>query len=70
MACVHLRQLYQLCQEHDLNLGGSDLIRIVCHQCGEQEVCPSTLVEMDEPDSGQSQAVIESNDKPTKDSTL
>ena len=48
MACVHLRQLYQLCQDHDLKLGGSDLIRIVCRQCGEQDVCPSNLVEMDE----------------------
>ena len=34
MTCVHLQQLYKLCQEHDLKLGGSDLIRVVCHQCG------------------------------------
>lgn len=45
MACVHLRQLYQLCQQHDLKLGGSDLIHVVCHQCNEQEVCPSTLTD-------------------------
>jgi hypothetical protein len=45
MTCVHLRQLYKLCEEHDLRLGGSDLIRVVCHQCGEQEVCPSTLTD-------------------------
>lgn len=49
MTCVHLQQLYRLCQEHDLKLGGSDLIRLVCRQCGEQEVCPSTL--MDEYDA-------------------
>ena len=55
MACVHLRQLYQLCQDHDLKLGGSDLIRIVCRQCGEQDVCPSNLVEMDEPRGEQKQ---------------
>lgn len=54
MTCVHLRELYQLCQEHDLKLGGSDLIRVVCNQCGEQEVCPSTLTdEYDARDSGQ-----------------
>ena len=53
MACVHLQQLYQLCQDHDLKLGGSDLIRVVCHQCGEQEVCPSALI--DERDSKESQ---------------
>ena len=45
MTCVHLRQLYQLCEEHDLKLGSSDLIRMVCHQCGEQEVCPATLTD-------------------------
>ena len=44
MACVHLQKLYKLCQEQSLKLGGADLIRVVCHQCGEQEVCPSTLM--------------------------
>jgi len=43
MSCVHLQQLYKLCAEHDLKLAGPDLIRVVCSQCGEQEVCPSTL---------------------------
>lgn len=43
MTCVHLQQLYRLCQEHDLKIAGSDLIRVVCNQCGEQEVCPSVL---------------------------
>ena len=55
MTCVHLRQLYKLCAEHDLKLGGSDLIRVVCNQCGEQEVCPATLT--DEYDAKQSQQV-------------
>ncbi len=45
MACVHLQQLYQLCQDHDLKLSSSDLIRVVCPQCGEQEVCPSMLTD-------------------------
>ena len=63
MTCVHLRKLYQLCQDEDLRLGGTDLIRIVCHQCGEQEVCPSLLTdeyessekdETDEQDSAES----------------
>jgi hypothetical protein len=49
MTCVHLQQLYKLCHEHDLKLSGTDLIRVVCQQCGEQEVCPSTL--MDEYDA-------------------
>jgi hypothetical protein len=43
MTCVHLKQLYQLCQENHLRFSGSDLVHIVCQQCGEQEVCPSVL---------------------------
>ena len=49
MVCEHLKQLYQLCQDQQLRLGGADLIRVVCMQCGEQEECPSTL--MDEYDA-------------------
>lgn len=45
MACVHLQRLYNLCQEQELKLGGADLIRVFCTQCGEQEVCPSMLLE-------------------------
>ena len=65
MACVHLRQLYQLCQDHDLKLGGPDLIRIVCRQCGEQDVCPSNLVEMDEPRGQRKQ----DEERPAKENT-
>lgn len=53
MACVHLQQLYKLCQEHDLKLGAPDLVRVVCHQCGEQEVCPSMLMDMDSQEAEQ-----------------
>ena len=45
MTCVHLKKLYQLCQQEGLKLGGSDLIHIVCEQCHEKEVCPSVLVD-------------------------
>lgn len=41
MACEHLKQLYRVCQSHDLKLSSSDLIRIVCPHCGIEEVCPS-----------------------------
>ncbi len=47
--CVHLQQLYTLFRQHDLKFGGSDLVRLVCHQCGAREVCPSKL--MDEYDA-------------------
>lgn len=43
MTCVHLQQLYQLCQQNDLKLSSSDLIHIVCRQCNKEEVCPSML---------------------------
>jgi len=45
MTCVHLKKLYDLCIQEDIKIGGTDLVRIVCKQCGEQEVCPSMLVE-------------------------
>lgn len=63
MACVHLRKLYQLCEENEVKLSGSDLVRIVCHQCGIQEMCPSTL--MDKLDEKQTDNVVEepSNEK-------
>ena len=45
MPRVHLRQLYQLCEENHLKLSAPDLIHIVCDQCGEKEVCPSVLTD-------------------------
>lgn len=63
MTCVHLKQLFTLCKEHDLKLSGSDLIRVVCNQCGEQEVCPNTMT--NEYDAKQSKQAVdkESTDK-------
>ena len=43
MVCEHLRQLYQLCLDQKIRLSGSDLIHVVCHQCGRHDVCPSNL---------------------------
>jgi hypothetical protein len=45
MSCKHLKELYDICQTHSLKLSSSDLIRIVCPQCGVEEVCPSLLAE-------------------------
>ncbi len=51
MPCVHLQQLYEYCGKEGVKLSSSDLIHIVCSQCGKQEVCPSTLSEhYDEPE--------------------
>ncbi len=49
MVCGHLRELYELCEKNHLRLGGSDLIRIVCKQCDQEETCPSVF--MDEYDA-------------------
>ena len=41
MICTHVKKLYQVCEQEGLRLSSSDLIHIVCDQCGVQEVCPS-----------------------------
>ncbi|WP_254513580.1 hypothetical protein [Anatilimnocola floriformis] len=59
MTCVHLQQLVQLCHDSELRLSSSDLIHIVCKQCGKQDVCPSNLVEQfDAEDSNQAAAEV------------
>ena len=45
MTCEHLRQLYQLCQNHHLTISSSDVIRITCKECQEIEVCPAMLTD-------------------------
>lgn len=45
MPCVHLKELYELCEKHDLRIASPDAIRIVCRQCEEQDVCPSSLTD-------------------------
>ena len=51
MTCTHLQQLVQLCHTSQIKLSSSDLIHMVCEQCGKKEVCPSALYEdfADEP---------------------
>ena len=63
MTCIHLRELYQLCQNESLKLSSSDLIHIVCQKCGEQEVCPSLLREENPED-------LESEKEPSPDETV
>ena len=45
MPCRHLRDLYEICNTHNLKLSSSDLIRIVCPACGVADECPSVLFE-------------------------
>ena len=48
MPCEHLRELFDLCQKHDLHIAGRDAVKIVCRQCEQQEVCPSSLTDGDQ----------------------
>lgn len=43
MSCKHLKELYEMCERHNLKLSSTDLIRIVCPECGVEERCPSLL---------------------------
>jgi hypothetical protein len=45
MPCVHLLELYELCEKHHLQIASTDAIRVVCKQCDEQDVCPSSLTD-------------------------
>lgn len=67
MTCQHLRQLYHFCKEQNLQLelGSSDLIRIVCHECGIQDVCPSMLT--DEYEAKHPDEASESGEEPAPD---
>jgi hypothetical protein len=51
MSCVHLKELDRLCHDHHLEISRSELVRLVCTECGEHEVCPSNRLpegEMDD----------------------
>ena len=45
MTCVHLRKLYELCEQNDIKLSSAELVHVVCTQCGMKEVCPSMMME-------------------------
>ncbi|MEM6978782.1 MAG: hypothetical protein AAF539_03875 [Planctomycetota bacterium] len=45
MPCQHLKELYDVAAKHDLKIAASDIVRIVCRQCDEQEKCPTALTD-------------------------
>jgi hypothetical protein len=45
MPCEHLKELFDLCKKHDLQIAGRDAVKFVCRQCEQQEVCPSSLTD-------------------------
>ena len=60
MTCEHLRQLFQLCQKNELKISSSEVVRVMCTQCQQIEVCPSMLT--DEYDARQPEATDKAND--------
>ncbi len=56
MPCVHLKQLYDLCEKHQLRVSASELVQVVCTQCGEREVCPSVYTDEYDKTVAESQA--------------
>ncbi|MCH8044993.1 MAG: hypothetical protein IID44_14885 [Planctomycetes bacterium] len=49
MTCIHLKELFSVCETHHLKLTSTDIVRIVCPQCHLEEVCPSVYsLEYDE----------------------
>ena len=69
MICVHVKKLYQLCEQEGLKLSSADLIHIVCNECGVKEVCPSMLADEYDGDKQRQQTPDESvaHDPATKD---
>ena len=43
MSCKHLQELYAMCARNNVKLSSTDLIRVVCSECGVEEECPSLL---------------------------
>jgi hypothetical protein len=43
VSCKHLTELYEMCLRNNVKLSSTDLIRMVCTQCGVEEECPSLL---------------------------
>ena len=44
MICLSLQIICRVCSDHGIAIGQTDLIRMVCKECSDQEVCPSNLV--------------------------
>lgn len=43
MSCKHLKELYEMCVRNNVKLGSTDVVRLVCSQCGVEEECPTLL---------------------------
>lgn len=60
MSCVHLKEINRVCNDHGVHVSQSDLVRIVCKECGDHEVCPSNPVRED----GEAPLELQASDAP------
>ncbi|NIR47217.1 hypothetical protein GWO43_01860 [candidate division KSB1 bacterium] len=45
MLCEHLKELHGYIRENEIEIGGLDMIRLVCKKCQVQHECPEVSVE-------------------------
>lgn len=44
MTCVNLQTICRVCADNGIAIGRTDLIRLVCNECTDQEVCPANSI--------------------------
>ena len=44
MICVHLKEIDRLCHDYKVEISRTDMVLMVCTDCGEHEVCPSNFM--------------------------
>ena len=60
MVCEHLQEFFEVCDKHGLQIASPDAIKIVCRQCEQQQVCPTSrtdgnqVIELPRPSSDES----------------
>jgi hypothetical protein len=45
MTCIHLRELFDLCTQHNVKVSSAEVVHFVCNQCNHQETCPAMLAD-------------------------
>ena len=48
MICEHLEEFFAVCDKHGLQIASPDAIKVVCRQCEQQQVCPTSRTDGDE----------------------
>lgn len=49
MLCEHLKELHTFVNENEIEIGGLDMLRIVCKKCQVQHECPEISTEYWQP---------------------